>query len=305
MVVNNISELSPLDLIEKSVKYFAFIIGILYVCGIIITNLYLGRFGISNISPVRIQYILVGFDFIMFLFLPGLVIGSLFITKIMKKSVGKDKKSKIFSFIRNLTFIALAINLLIFVQTLLIYALIPSPRIYLKTMLKIYSFVPWLMGLFVFYMSLFTLFKFRNMNKTEHLKIWFFPNIAIFFFSIVFLVNGYSLLIHPMVHPAFAGGKPINGDILISEEGISMLSSLKMELDENKYLRDVKIIYETSSWLYFIPQKENEEKKGCIALPRKHIDAIRYLSEDTEKKSENNEVNEHEQLKLDNNQKKD
>jgi len=264
-----------LDLLERSFKYFAIIIGFLYFCGLIITNLHLGRFGISNISILRIQYIITGFDFMLFLFLPFLaIISPILVLRIMGKNFHKENKfMKIFIIVEMILIAISSIVTIFFIHALLIFGTID---VSIRMTLETYFDLLWIWCLILFYFSIVNIFEFRYKKN--------FVSISIAFCVFVCCMSIYQSKIHPKVHSAFAGGRPIFSDILISEDGISIVESLGINLDDKGHIRNIKIIHESPSMIYLIPKKEEQEKIKSIGLPKNIVKGIKFLTEETEKK---------------------
>jgi len=279
---NKIIKVPFLDVLEKSFKYFAIIIGFLYVCGLLIINIHFGRFGIFDISPLNIKYILVGFDFALILLLPAIITIGLFLYIKKQEFSRKSKIEKIYLFFDITLIFLLMTIMLIFFLTLLYEGPNIVPFIYGKVInLAIYADGLWLWLMIFFYLSIFFVIK---PLKREVPLVRF----SVFFFIFILCLTVYSGRIHPKVHTAFAGGRPISADILISDGGISLVNSLGMSLDARNYLKGVKIIHETPSMIYLIPKEKDKEEVSSIALPKKVVEGIRFLMEQTEKKAKKN-----------------
>jgi len=274
-----------LDLLERSFKYFAIIIGFLYFCGLIITNLHLGHFGITNISLLRIQYIIAGFDFILFFILPTLIIISpiLVIKMISEDLVRENKFYKILG-IFLIIFMTLLVTWSVFIiQFFLLIGQVNFSLMKLGILLPIYTQFSWLIILVIFNVWIITIILLRIKDIRRFLVdvIWIF---CIFIFALIH----YTKEIHPMVYSSFAGGKLISADVLISEAGISIVESLGMNLDNKGHLRNIEIIHENHSMIYLMPKKEEKEKIKSIALPKNIVVGIKFLTEEIKKKTKEN-----------------
>lgn len=274
-----------LDLLERSFKYFAIIIGFLYFFGLIITNLHLGHFGITNISLLRIQYIIAGFDFILFFILPTLIIISpiLVIKMISEDLVRENKFYKILG-IFLIIFMTLLVTWSVFIiQFFLLIGQVNFSLMKLGILLPIYTQFSWLIILVIFNVWIITIIFLRINDIRRFLVdvIWIF---CIFIFALIH----YTKEIHPMVYSSFAGGKLISADVLISEAGISIVESLGMNLDNKGHLRNIEIIHENHSMIYLMPEKEEKEKIKSIALPKNIVVGIKFLTEEIKKKTKEN-----------------
>ncbi len=281
--VNKTSKILLLDLLEKSLKYFAFIIGFLFVCGLIITNLHLGQFGISEISFLRIRYLIAGFNFILFLLLPFIMTSFvILLSKAVDYLLEKEDLIPKLSFISTIILsVGLAILAIVIIETYLFVGDIQISHLKFKMVLDTNSDWLWLVGLLGVYFFIYELF----ISKEDKKRAAFLVQCISFSFVFIICLIIYTKKIHPKVHPIFAGGKPISADILISESGIPIIKSLDMNLDEKRYIRDVKIVYETAYMIYLMPKKDGEEKVKSIAFNKKIIEGIKLLSDKTDEEA--------------------
>jgi len=266
MIDGKIINFSYLDLLEKPIKYSPFIIAYFYILGFIITNAHLGNYGISNIPPIQIQYIVTGFNFNLFLFAPilmfflPLVIANKF-ESLFKKIIG-GFGSAILSF-----YILSTIMLTIIEGSAEITFLPHQTGLFFKKINLSWFILSIVVSMFTTIIFILPLVKREDIVKTAVPEFWY----LLIFITYLFISSlmYYTKEIHPSINSAFAGGRPINVTICIMKEGVPIVSSLGLKPNEYNIIQDVKIIYEASSEVYISSQDKNGETH-IISLPKKN-----------------------------------
>jgi hypothetical protein len=269
------SKFPLLHTIEKYLKPLAIIISSLYILGLIIINIYLWRFGIYDISPLRIQYILGGFCFVLFISAPILIIVVPCLVWISLERLFYKILLAFFSLFASCAILILILWFMLYDQTYSLWGNIVSLLENYKDFILHLGLII-VSGLYVLRYVLRQKKSNENFIRKKRFKIIISAIALLYFFSSFF---SYALYIQPKVHKSFGGGRPILADILISPEGVSIVNSLEMDPDDKGYLRDIRIIYETTSTIYLLPKKEVRKKVCSIAIPKKIIDGTRFLIE--------------------------
>lgn len=120
-------------------------------------------------------------------------------------------------------------------------------------------------------------------QEIHNLRELWMPSVFLFGMFVI-SISFYAQKVYPKIHASFGGGKPAYADILISPEGIPVVNLLGMIPDVDRYLRNISIIYENSSFVYVIPTKNGNDKNvTSISLPKKIIEGMRFLSARREK----------------------
>jgi len=267
----------PLGFLENLIKYSAFFVGFLYLCGFIIRNAYLGSIGISVISPLNIEYIIAGLSYLIFLSAPIFIIlvPYYFIKKADKIIDAIFIGFFVLSYVSGATFLILAtmINGNAFLRD-------PHSKPVIYMIYKIYFPFFWGISLTTYYAA--TLFfkafvtTFKEKKKSKY-GIYGASIVAAYVFiaSILF----FTILVYPNIHPAFAGGKPIFADIRISENGVPIVESLGIQIDDTRFIRNASLVHENSSMLYLIPPTSSPLKSKSIAFSKNIVEGISFLPE--------------------------
>lgn len=267
-------EKSPVSIFpRKSIGISAFLLGFLYVCGMFISFFHLRHFGIFKISSFQIQYILVGFIFVLILMAPILIFIVLSAIACKKtNTVSKILELSIVSLLAGFTFIYM---LLLFFYGNFEWNWILTRFGQIVKFGNIY----WLLYSWLFYATgkslIDDLAKIKDKEILPSRELWV-PAVFLFTLFILFFTF-YANIIFPNIHYSFGGGKPIPADILISEEGLPIIESLGLTLESDQNIRDILIIYETPTTIYILPQHQEEVRS--IAFPTRLVQGIRFLSE--------------------------
>lgn len=264
------------DFLEKSLFLSALFIGLLYICGLFITNVHLRRFGIFDLPPFRLEYILVGFTFLFIVLSPILVI--LVFSAIIGRQV--SLLSKIIESIVVLVCVSITA---VYLALSFLYGdfkwgwILPEFR----KIIKIVNFY-WLLLAWLIYAtgkSLITDLKRARKEEIFNLRELWIP--VIFFFGIfIIAISFYAQKIYPKIHPAFAGGKLLPAEILVTKEGAQILISLGVVTSEDRRVKNILIIHETPSTIYITPPKTSRgERIDSIALPKSTVASIAVVAE--------------------------
>lgn len=259
------------NVIEIYSKIVLGIFGFLYICGILISRLHLSQYGIFEFNLLRIQYILIGFTYVFYLIAFPLIFYSPFIIiKEVKSLFWKIMFILIILFFTTLTFSMLSGTLL---GELGINSKIES--LYEKTgylyKAKPDSFLI-IVSLGVLILSLIkSTFAGKNLIRSTLSKLQLIIMTCVFLFGLFY----YAINIHPTVHYTFAGGKPIFAKIIIKEK-----NNIVQSLVEDNKIKDLDlnlIIHETKEFIYIFPMK-TEEYFTCVAVSKREIEGIKYIS---------------------------
>jgi len=295
----------PFSSIEKFSKFSFLIAIILYIIGLIITNIYLSRFGIYDISLLQVQYILTGFVFLIFFLAPilGILFPFIIIFKFSKPFfINNDKRTSIIIvvFLSKLL-LAILFSVTICLTLGLLFSFLLSTTVdrdSLNCLLNIrailFFFISLSLGLiiiiYVAHSKNYLSKKFgKNMLKYNIIL----GNVIICVFAIfcfISILTLYPIGIHSHVHNAFSGGKPISAYLLISQNDISVIKSLGLSLDSKNYVLDTKIIHQTHSLIYLLPEKKDLGQTYSIAIPKEIVKGIIFFPDRIENSyKENNE----------------
>ncbi len=257
----------------KSFGISVFLSCFLYVCGMFISFFHFRRFGIYEISSFQIQYILVGFIFVLILMAPILIFIVL--------SAIAGKKTNNVSKILELSIVSLLAGIT-FIYILLFFFYGDFKWNWILTRFgQIVKFgnIYWLLYAWLFYATgkslIDDLVKIKRKEILPSRELWV-PAVFLFVLFILFFIF-YANIIFPNIHYSLGGGKPIPADILISEEGLPIVESLGLTPESDQNIRDILIIYETPTTIYILPHHQKEVRS--IAFPTSIVQGVRYLSE--------------------------
>jgi len=277
----------PFSSLEKFSKFSFLIAIILYIIGFIITNIHLSRFGIYDISLLQVQYILTGFVFLIFFLAPllGILLPFFIVFKFGKSFfIKNDKRTSIINVVflsKLLLAISLSVTLCLALGILFSCLLSTSVDIdSLNCLLNIKAIMFFFTSLYFGLVIIIYVAHSKN-NFSEKFgiildNVMTYATIILCFISILTL---YPLGIYPHVHNAFSGGKPISASLLISQNDISVIKSLGLSLDSKNYVRDTKIIHQTSSLIYLVHKEKDLGQTYSIAIPKEIVKGIIYQIE--------------------------
>jgi hypothetical protein len=277
-----VSPYSVLPLLENTIKYSTLLIGFLYLCGFIIRNAYLGSLGISQISAFNIEYVLSGISYVIFISAPFFIV---YVPYYFIKRTRKKLDAIFIGF--SVLFYSGGAVILVLVTLLNGRPFIRGPfsKIIINTLYKVYFPLFWIVSFSTIYCIYLFIDAYKYIYKEKKKTIYGIWGAAIvliyMFLSSLFL---FTAVLYPKVHSAFAGGKPISANILLSEHGVSIAKSFGFEIDNTRLIQRVSLVHETSSMLYFLAPKSNQMKSKSIALPKNIIQGVSFLSDDMEQK---------------------
>jgi len=267
-------EKSPYSIfLGKSIGISALLSGFFYVCGMFIFFFHLRRVGIFEISSFQIQYISVGFIFVLILMAPILIF--IVLSAIVNKKtnpVSKILELSVVSLLTGITFIYL---LLFF-----FYGDFKWNWILTRSgQIVKFGNIIWLLYAWLFYATCKSLIddlaKIKDKKILPSRDLWV-PAVFLFALFILFFTF-YVNIVFPNIHYSLGGGKPIPAEILVSKKDLHTIELLGLQLDSNQKIQDISIIHETSTTIYVIPS--NQENVKSIAFPKSIIQGIRFLSE--------------------------
>ena len=266
-------EKSPYPIfLGKSIGISALLTGFLYFCGMFISFFHLRRLGIFELFSFQIQYILVGFIFVLILIAPIFIF--IVLSAIAGKkttNVSKFLELSIVSLLAGFTFIYM---LLFFFYGNFEWNWILTRSGHIVKFGNLY----WLLYSWFFYATgkslIDDLVKIKRKEILPSRDLWV-PAVFLFALFILF-ATFFANIVYPNIHYSLGGGKPIPADILISEEGLPIVESLGLTPETDRNIRNILIIYKTPTMIYILPQRKESVKS--IAFPTDIVQGVRFLS---------------------------
>lgn len=261
-----------------------------YVIGLIITNIYFCRFGILDLSLLRIRYILTGTTFLLVSVIPIVLLLGSSCLGLMARRIAKIN---IYSSVGVFILIAMAFNVGLLIISLWLPDILgmpykPLPLSYLQVF-EIYSETK---GFLFFCLALLCyLGKEITANFSSERKLFLKSYLFVLGTCCVVLIAlsiiHYTTYIYPNIKMWFGGGKPRKVEMFIKEEGFDVVD--KFELLRKGNILEGQLIHEDSNNYFLIPPsciskdiKEKTIEVKSIRFLKSFVEGIRYIKEDSE-----------------------
>lgn len=245
-------------------------LGVLYIFGLIIVNIHLSFFGIFDNSFIKVQYILVGFIFSLFIAVPCLT----FMLPIHLSL--KGKKSLLY-----LTLIPLGIYAFGMLWGLVFGAEGPGVFKFLWNAWKIYVsnrvIIPTIL-FFIYLPGLAVLAEIRNEKPHFFWKHISLRPIYVLLFGIFLSLVLYVGFIHREVDIAFGGGKFRNIDIILTESGIDVANKFGFTITNQGIIEKAKLIHENSQDYFLVAPAWETGYIKCLRLSKSLTLGAKHLS---------------------------
>ena len=260
-----------------------FLFGLLYVLGFLVVNIYLYSFGIFEISPLQIRYVISGLPFLIILLAPY---GIIFFPVYLIKKLGKG------FFASGLAFIFFTVCLFIFMSFFLSCIFNTPINNSFVSFLK-----PWKsyfsMGIYFPIILIFSytfgtiIIKGILKEESDHAMLPLFVPLLCLSFGVFLCLWIYIQDIHKDINIGFGGGKVRDIELLLSDEGIKVVHNLGLTPGNEKILR-AKLIYENKDNYFLVPhpsdnkaEKRERIRVKSICFPKSFTEGTRYLSEES------------------------
>ena len=275
--------------VHEWIGYVSYSLGILFVLGLLIHNISLGRYGITDIPFFRVQYIIIGITFVIYLSYPvcAFYLPYRLVFKGLKYKVPcQSLVQKSAHFGGQIAIFMLACLMTSFCYYLL-FGVLGTDRITWTNTLSNYPSLVEATGAVIFsWFMMYRVIVFENpfpwtrgqvltpITEMHYIKIFSFG--TLFFIT---LLLTYSKAIHPFVSRSFSGGKPMLADIRISEEFAKIGQDLDKELFSSLILKERRIIYADAESLYLLRWDKGADRPCAIVIPRKYIEYMVMFKE--------------------------
>lgn len=271
------------------IGYVSYGLGILFIIGLLIHNLNLSRYGITDLPFFRVQYIIIGITFIIYLSYPFVAFYlpyQLVFIGLKYRIPSPSSKQKVANYAGRL-FLFLMLCLLYSFFYYLLFTFLETDRLRWTYALSNYSSLgdAAVTVVFISFLAYRTIF-FENplrwtrrqvltpITELHYIRVVLFG--ALWF---IILLWTYSNAVHPFVSRTFSGGKPILADIRISEDFAKIGQDLDKELFSSLILKECRIIYADAESLYLLRWDKGADRPCAIVIPRKYIEYMVMFKE--------------------------
>lgn len=270
----------------------------LYTIGLLISNIYLGNFGILDFSLTRPVYLLIGVASAIFLLSPAILLTSLivsltFLLRFFCKLIRRDWKGSgaacLYSVLYALVFLSWIV---LWIPTSFIFKPTNSSVERLSSLFTYWAiyvdgYLASFLSFFLALVAAITIISFlwrndhtestsKNTEDTHFIVLIQLSGSLLFFGLLVLFLMSYSVYVHPRAQFEFGGGLPRIVDIYLSREDVSATKHLGLLADSDGLLRNVKLVHETSRSLYLLlPESQWREGQNiAIEVPQTKIVAV-------------------------------
>jgi hypothetical protein len=247
---------------ESFGKIAVAITGICFLTGLIITNLYLLRWGIVDFSIVKTKYVLTG---AIFFFVNGFLYLPLFFVTSLLPSLFKKSGYSIFKRI----IICLAISILVFFLSFVVFWLLlvpivnkdysPFSEFYVINWEDIWPFAALYPTLLLSHIFFVTGIKRRFLLR----------EIFLFTFSTAWIVNLtlFASLIYPRINPQFGGGRPLKATFLLNEN-VNKVLPMGLKIRGSPTLAEWALIHERENEYIIAAFNDSSRTINIITLSK-------------------------------------
>jgi hypothetical protein len=244
------------DLLDVATRAIGLSLGLLYVIGLLITNVYFARFGISDFSMLRVRYLTTGFAFLGFSLLPLIVLLVPILAFYYLRGQSRNWKISVpasllaflvVSFTGYLVF-AFVVRERTPTAPFFLYA-VPAQTLEYEEWLKclITWFTPVLLVLFL-YAPLCAMFITWRIGKLK--KAALVVCIPLVLFGIGSILTRFAGGHYQQLRPVFGGPITTLSDVLVASPACHYLG-LELESDSDVcVLRGIILLHETSERIY-------------------------------------------------------
>ena len=255
--------------IEPFVKSGVLIIGVIYGLGILITNLHLSRFGVTEHSSFRMTYVLTGFSFLVFVLSPIVVIIPIYI------GISQQNWPVLFFGTPAVFMIATGILSTVFRGTT--YTVDFSAW----TTYRLRSF-----GIYFLVYGSAIILWWAYGRRGPAFRSHFILAVALFALGIVAMIIVYVHCQHPRANPALGGGRPRLVNIQIEKGDRFAVVALGFVPDDQGFIRGESLIHEARDFYLLKPSKAKGKSATAVRLPKSFAQGLVHLqdSRDSEPK---------------------
>lgn len=279
---------TPIQRVEGAVKLAVWSFGVMYGLGLLVSNVYLLHYGVSDSSIFRAQYVLKGMVFLLYLSMPVLVPLAAYlsayysyriIVRHSKVVLEPAKRAVLF-----VIFLCLSLLVCFFLADGTIFTL-AADKIHLGLwgLWKPYNspyFLGYYLLLLVAIFSLWLAFAVRKSSATLATALGTFGAL-LFLASLTTTVFIYAENIYPTVEASLGGGFSERVDIIISKDGGDVIKSFGIDADDD-VLKNACVIHESDSSYYILGTIPSTGEVASFRLPKNLVLGMkirsRYLS---------------------------
>ena len=266
-------------------------VGLCYGLGLFITNAYLSKYGISEFSAFRTQYVLTGVSFIIFAAAPGGAIG---VGMVLFRRMARDNRVfpmplllRIFTFV---TYVLPASFAFVLTMGTLLYSMMGLSHGYtlgdldgiliaVAALLAFYTLLGGFLG--IAYVSAAVFFALarptRKSGTAPHFAVSFsYGYLLITAISLCLTVLVYARQGYEIISPAFGGGYPETVNIELDKMSLKDACRLCLLENDSSEVITAKLIHESSDAYFLLPPDTTTEAK-CIRLPKSMTRGLVYL----------------------------
>jgi hypothetical protein len=254
--------------------------GVLFVLGVLVENVFLNQYGITDISLFRIQYIIVGAEFAVFLTFPFVIFilpfHMIFIEYKHLFTPSSLKTILVQFCICLLSWVILILPYYFFFRFLVTgwagYSLssFDLPPLYL--VVEILSAMVF-HAIIVYVLIFLPPVIFPRAFASKFLSLFIRAGTGVFLVSFFIAgVSFYPRLIHPYVARSFAGGKPVFADVRVSEEFARLGQEFSKDLSSSCLMQRQVVIYSDLNNIYLLSTIEGFRK--TVVIPKKYVEYL-------------------------------
>lgn len=257
--------------IEPFVKSGALIIGVIYGLGILITNLHLSHFGVTEYSAFRMTYVLTGFSFLVFVLSPIVVMIPIYI------GISQRNWPVLFFGTPAAFMIATGILSTVFRGTT------STVDFSAWTTYRLWSF-----GIYFLVYGSAIILWWASGRRGSAFRPHFILAVAPFAFAlgIVAMILVYVHYQHPQVNPAFGGGRPRLVNIQIEKGDRSAVVALGFVPDDHGFIRGESLIHEARDFYLLKPSKAKGKAATAVRLPKSFAQGLVHLQDSRDSEPE-------------------
>ena len=265
------------NLLDTATRALGLGLALVYVIGLLITNIYFSRFGISDFSMLRVRYLTTGFAFLGFSLFPLIVlmIPILAFYFLRSRHLLLSVSASLVTF---LMFACTAYMVLLFVVNertitapIFLYAAEVSVGAdlfgeWLKILIK--WFTPVALVLFV-YAPLGAIIITWHIGKVQRTALV--VCIPLLIFGTALVLARFAGGHYPQLRPAFGGPTAMVSDVVVEAAACSQLGVELKGDDKVCAIKGIKLLHETDKRIYL---KLPESKESLLQIPLTHVRII-------------------------------
>ena len=275
------------DRVEVGSKIGILGVSIAYAVGLIVLNIHVRQYGLNYLNFLQLEYILVGFLWILLVGATYFV--SLFLVSTVRRVYNKEHKAygRIPKRIIKIGAIVFAVVSLYFAFTNLFFALLSDSTLIGITPTGLIAVGVVALNAFASYAVVDSIRSITRLRLASHsdpevgqekrhdLGYGFFREIAL----VLVVLSLYSIYVFPYLLPEYGGGKSQRAEFILKDDGRETARALGFVfLPESRNIGPQEVIFEATDFFLLAPPPGHGDNVKAIRIRKDMVDAVFYVS---------------------------